>query len=131
VARTSFQSFDEYAAAQPRSVAVVLRRVRAIIRKAVPGAVEVISYQMPAYKVAGRVFLYLGAWKEHYSLYPASDAMVAFLGALAPYRTSKGTLRFAFSEPVPTRLIAGAAAFRAREVAALAKVRRLEKKKGR
>jgi uncharacterized protein YdhG (YjbR/CyaY superfamily) len=112
-------------------VAAVLRRVRAIIRKAVPGAVEVISYQMPAYKVEDRVFLYLGAWKEHYSLYPASDAMVAFLGALAPYRTSKGTLRFAFSEPVPARLIAGAAAFRAREVAALAKVRRLGKKKGR
>ena len=49
--------------------------------------------------------MYLAAWKEHYSLYPASDALVAaFKGALTPYRTSKGTLRFPLSEPVPAKL---------------------------
>jgi uncharacterized protein YdhG (YjbR/CyaY superfamily) len=52
MAKTDFKSVHEYIAAQPKTVQVVLRRVRSIIRKAVPVAVEIISYQMPAYKIA-------------------------------------------------------------------------------
>jgi len=104
--KTGFKSVDDYITAQPKSVQVALRRVRSIILKAVPSAIEVISYQMPAFKVAGGFFVYLGAWKDHYSLYPASDALVAaFKGALTPYRASKGTLRFPLSEPVPVKLM--------------------------
>jgi uncharacterized protein YdhG (YjbR/CyaY superfamily) len=77
MARTDFTSVAEYIRAQPKDVQPVLRRVRAIIRKAVPGAVEVISYQMPAYKIAEGPVLGLAAWKEHYSIYPASDERMA------------------------------------------------------
>jgi uncharacterized protein YdhG (YjbR/CyaY superfamily) len=42
---------DEYIAAQPKDVQVALRRVRRIIREAVADAVEVISYQIPAFRV--------------------------------------------------------------------------------
>jgi uncharacterized protein YdhG (YjbR/CyaY superfamily) len=84
MAKTDLRSVDEYIAAQPKNVQVVLRRVRSIIRNAVPLAVEVISYQMPTYKGANGPFLWLGGW-QHYSLYPASDALVAaFKGALTP-----------------------------------------------
>ncbi len=132
MARTDFRSVDEYIAAQPRNVQVALRRVRSIIRKAVPSAVEVISYQMPAYRVAEGPFLCLGGWKEHYSLYPASDALVAaFEGALTPYRVSKGTLRFPLSEPVPATLIERIAKFRAKQVARQAKGKLALRKKGR
>ena len=31
---------------------------------------------MPAYTLNGVVVLYFAAWKSHYSLYPASDALV-------------------------------------------------------
>jgi len=116
MAKTDFKSVDDYIAAHPKNAQVALRRVRSIIRKAVPTAVEVISYQMPAFKVAGRSFLCLGGWKEHYSLYPASDALVtAFKGALTPYRASKGTLRFPLSEPVPATLIERIAKFQAKD----------------
>ena len=132
MAKTDFRSVDEYIAAQPRNVQIALRRVRSIIRKAVPTAAEVISYQMPTFKVAERPFLCLGGWKEHYSLYPASDAMVAaFKGALTPYRVSKGTLRFPLSEPVPATLIERIAKFRANEAARLAKAKLALRKKGR
>jgi uncharacterized protein YdhG (YjbR/CyaY superfamily) len=77
MAKTDFRSVDEYIATQPKEVQVALQRVRGIIRKAVPTAVEVISYQIAAFKVAKRPFLWLAAWKEHYSLYPASEALVA------------------------------------------------------
>jgi uncharacterized protein YdhG (YjbR/CyaY superfamily) len=63
--------------------------------------------------------LYFAGWKEHYSVYPASDAMVAaFPDELAQYRVSKGTLRFSLSESVPVRLIGRIAKFRATELAA-------------
>ena len=128
--KTGFKSVDDYIAAQPKNAQAALRRVRSIIRKAVPTAVEVISYQMPAFKVAGGFFLYLGGWKEHYSLYPASDALVAaFKGALTPYRASKGTLRFPLSEPVPATLIERIAKFQAKDAARRAKAKLALRKK--
>jgi len=129
---TDYKSVDDYIAAQPKNVQIVLRRVRGVIHKAVPTAVEVISYQMPTFKIAGNLFLCLGGWKAHYSLYPASDALVAACkGALTPYRASKGTLRFPLSEPVPAKLIERIAKFQARDAARRAKARLARRKKGR
>ena len=92
--------------------------MRSTIRKDVPGAAEVISYQIPAYKLNGRAVLYFAGWRRHYSLYPATDHVVAaFKDALAPYEVNKGTIRFPLSEPVPVQLIEGIAKFRAKEVA--------------
>jgi uncharacterized protein YdhG (YjbR/CyaY superfamily) len=117
VAKTSFKSVDEYIASQPEAVQRVLTRVRAIIRKAAPGAAEAISYQIPTFKMRGRAVIYFAAWKQHYSLYPSSDRLVkAFKDDLAPYEVSKGTIRFPLSEPVPAKLIAGIAKFRLKEV---------------
>ena len=60
--------------------------------------------------------IYFAGWKEHYSLYPASDRLVkAFKRDLAPYKISKGTIRFPLDEPVPLKLIADIAKFRAQE----------------
>jgi uncharacterized protein YdhG (YjbR/CyaY superfamily) len=117
MARPDFRSIDEYIAAQPASSQVALGRVRCAIRAAAWGAEERISYKIPAYTLHGSVLLYFAGWKEHYSLYPASDAMIAaFKGALDPYKASKGTLRFPLSEPVPVKLIERIARFRAKEI---------------
>ena len=130
MARTDYKSVDEYIAAQPKNVQVALRRIRSIIRKAVPSAVEVISYQIAAFRLDEGIVLFLAGWKDHYSLYPADDELAAaFKGALAPYRASKGTLRFPLSDPVPATLIARIAKFRARAVARRAKAKRAPRKK--
>jgi uncharacterized protein YdhG (YjbR/CyaY superfamily) len=98
----------------------MLKRVRAIIRKAMPEAEEVISYQIPAYKLGGRAVLYFAAWKEHYSIYPSTARLVAaFKDDLADYERSKGTIRFPLSEPVPVKLIERIAKFRAKEAASM------------
>ncbi len=124
MAKTNFKSVDEYIRAQPKGTQTVLRRVRGIIRRAVPAAVEVISYQILAYKLADGLVLGLAGWKEHYSLYPASDDMIAaFKGELTPYRVSKGTLRFLLSQPVPVKLIERIAKFRAKEARRRAKAK--------
>jgi len=116
MANTNFKSVDDYIATKPETVQAILERVRGTIRKAVPHAEEVISYQIPAYKLDGGAVIYFAGWKEHYSLYPASDRLVkAFKRDLAPYKISKGTIRFPLDEPVPAKLIADIAKFRAKE----------------
>ena len=117
MAGKDFNSVDGYIASQPESVRGILERVRRIIRKALPVAAEVISYKIPAYKLPSGRVLYFAAWKQHYSLYPAGERLVAELkDELAPYEVSKGTIRFPFSQAVPVKLIGKIAKFRAQEI---------------
>ena len=58
--------------------------IRRAIREGIPGADEVISYKIPAYKVDGRAVLYFAGWKEHFSIYPAGVSLItAFKDELA------------------------------------------------
>ena len=125
MAKTDFKSVDEYIATKDEAVQGTLERVRNAIRKALPDAAEMISYQIPVYKIDGARVLYFAGWKEHYSLYPASARLVAaFKKELAPFEISKGTIRFPLSKPVPVRLIARLAKWRASEVANARKKRK-------
>ncbi len=118
MARPSFISVDEYIASQPEAVQGTLARVRSIIRKAVPGAEETISYRIPTYKLHGRPVVYFAGFTRHFSLYPSTGSVVAALGEDARrYVVSKGTFRFPLSEPVPVTLIQRIAKLRAKEVA--------------
>jgi uncharacterized protein YdhG (YjbR/CyaY superfamily) len=115
--RTEFKSVEEYIAAQPAASQVALGRVRCAIRAAAWGAEEGISYKIPVYTLHGAVVLYFAGWKQHYSIYPADDRLVAaFNGELDQYKASKGTLRFPLSVPVPVKLIERIARFRVKEI---------------
>ncbi len=130
MAKTTVKSVNEYIASQPAAARRVLRRVRSVIRKAVPAADESISYQIPAYKLNGRPVIYLAGWREHYSIYPSNPRLVsAFKRELAPYKISKGTIRFPLSERVPVTLIEAIVKFRAKEVAEHATVQKSSRTK--
>ena len=130
MANTDFKSVDDYIDSKTPAVRGVLERVRSTIRKAIPKAEEVISYQIPAYKLDGGRVIFFAGWKEHYSLYPATRTLVAaFKDELAPYELSKGTIRFPLSEPIPVKLIARIARFRAREVSDAFKAKKTPKAK--
>ncbi len=119
MAKTKVASVPEYIAAKPKEVQAALRLVRKAIRTAVPKAVEGISYQIPAYTLNGATVLYFAGWKAHYSIYPASDSLLAaFPRELARYERSKGTIKFPLSEPVPAKLIERIARFRAQQLTA-------------
>jgi uncharacterized protein YdhG (YjbR/CyaY superfamily) len=97
---------DEYMAELPPDRRAALEQFRKAIRAAAPEAVEVISYNMPAFKQDGRFLVSYAAFKKHYSLFPASDVVVETLGAqVAPYLSGRGTIRFPADTPVPTDLI--------------------------
>lgn len=118
MAKADITSVDEYIAAQPEAVRPILAQVRKAIHHSVPRAEEVISYKMPTYKVDGDAMLYFAGWKQHYSLYPATErVLAAFKNELEPYKVHKATIRFPISEPVPVELIARIAKFRAKEIA--------------
>jgi uncharacterized protein YdhG (YjbR/CyaY superfamily) len=117
MANSGFESVEDYIAAQPEAAQGKLRQVRNTIRKALPNAGEMISYKIPTYKMHGNPVLYFAGWKRHYSLYPATEGVLAaFKEDLAPYEINKGTIRFPLSEPIPVTLIEGIAKLRAREV---------------
>jgi len=122
----SFKNTSEYIGEFPRPAQAALKRVRSAIKKALPGSTEVISYNIPAFKVNGRTVIYFAGWKEHYSIYPVTKRLIAaFKDRLGPYEVSgKGTIRFPLSEPVPIELIAGIAKFRASEEPARTPARR-------
>ena len=83
----------------------ILKKIRAIVRKAAPGAVETISYRMPAFKLDGRILIYFAAFKNHIGLYPPIRGDARIEKAVEPYAGEKGNLRFPFDEPIPYDLI--------------------------
>lgn len=116
--RTGYPSVDDYIAAQPLPTRRALERVRATIRKALPGASEGISYQIPVYKLDGAMVLYFAGFERHYSIYPATPRVVGALEKeLAGLLHSKATIRFSLDGAVPTRLITRIAKLRAAEAA--------------
>ena len=126
--RKDHRSVGAYIAAQPLPARTILRRVRATIRKALPGATEGISYRIPIYRLGGRMVLYFAGFRHHYSIYPATARVKRMLGKELPRLVhSKGTIRFPLDRAVPTRLIARIAKLRAAEAAELDLARRAKR----
>ena len=102
--RTAPETIDEYIAASPPEVRAILERIRSTIRAAAPGAEEVISYRMPAFKLHG-VLVYFAAFRHHIGLYPPVSGDTELEAAIAPYAGEKGNLRFPLAQPIPFGLI--------------------------
>jgi uncharacterized protein YdhG (YjbR/CyaY superfamily) len=100
------RTIDEYLARVDASQRSALKRVRAAIRAAAPGATECICYGLPAFRFDGKVVMAFRAAEKHCALHPMSGTIVAAHRAeLADYDTSPGTIRFQPSDPPPARLI--------------------------
>ena len=117
------ESVEDYIAGFPPGVRSVLRKMRAAIRKAAPGAEERISWGMPAYAQDG-MLAFFAAFEKHVSFFPGSEGIEKFKKELAAYRTSKGTVRFPLGTPVPYGLIGRIVEFRVKENKARAAAKR-------
>lgn len=112
--KTSITTVDEYFSALPEQARNALELLRKIIKKAAPEAEEVISYQMPAFRFQG-VLVYYAAFTNHISLFPASKVIVVFKDKLTEYKTSKGTIQFPLSQPLPVELVTEIVHYRVKE----------------
>lgn len=102
----AWNTVDEYLAAQPDDRRAVLEELRRTIRAAAPDAIESIAYDMPAFRLNDKFLLSYAAFKNHYSLFPASAAVVAALGdEIQPYLVGQGTMRFPTNAPISANLV--------------------------
>jgi uncharacterized protein YdhG (YjbR/CyaY superfamily) len=114
-------SVDAYIAALPADRRAAVEELRRTIKAAAPEATELISYLMPAFKTHGQFLVSYAAFKRHYSLFPASEAVVEALGEeLTPYLAGKGTIRFPADKPLPVTVVAKIVKVRLAENAARA-----------
>ena len=104
--RATRSSVDAYLASQPEPVRRVLEVVRRTIQSAAPEAEESFSYGMPAFRVGGRPLVAFGAAAGHCALYPMNPATIEIhRRLLGKFDTSKGTIRFSVSEPLPASVV--------------------------
>lgn len=77
------------------------------------------SYQLPAFRLEGKVLVLYGATAKHCSFFPGSGTAVkAHAGDLAGFSTSKGTIRFDPAKPLPAALVRKIVKYRIAENAA-------------
>lgn len=108
------KSVDDYLAKQPEKVAILLTKLRKIVKSAAPLAEETISYGMPAYKYHG-VIVYFSGCKKHMGFYPTSSGIARFKKELSKFETSKGTLKLPLDKELPTALIRKIVMYRVKE----------------
>jgi uncharacterized protein YdhG (YjbR/CyaY superfamily) len=99
-------SVDAYLASVPADARAGLQKLRKAISAAAPGAEEGFSYGLPAFRLHGRPLVCYAAAKHHCSFYPMSPEVIrAHAAELKAYETSKGTIRFPASNPLPPALV--------------------------
>jgi uncharacterized protein YdhG (YjbR/CyaY superfamily) len=104
-AKAAPKTVSQYLARVPAPARGPLRKIRDAIRSVVPpDATETISYGIPAFKHK-RVLVWYAAFSDHCSLFPTAAVVAEFKDELKGYSTSKGTIHFPLSRPMPLALI--------------------------
>ena len=96
---------EDYLAGFDEPVQVLLRQVREAILRGMPGSTEKIRYGMPAVMLEGRYGLHFAGWKSHVGLYPVPVLDGDLELEVAPYRSTKDTVKFRYVKPIPYDLI--------------------------
>lgn len=118
MAKTDYQSIDEYQHAFPEDVQKRMQQIRKIINEIAPEAEEVISYQIPAFKIGKKFLIYYSAYAKHISLSsPWSEAFLQnFDVELNGLNVSKSAIQLPNEKPLPLELISLIVRFRKKEI---------------
>lgn len=98
-------SIDAYLVRLTSNKRAELDKLRRAIHAAAPKAEECISYQLPAFRLDGKVLVWFGAATNHCSFYPGAAPIAKHAAELQGYKTSKGTIRFSPDDPLPAALV--------------------------
>lgn len=125
--KIKWHSIDDYISNFPIEIRSILEKIRGVIKKTAPGAIEAISYQMPTFKLEGNL-VHFAVHKEHIGFYPTPSGIEMFEKELSGYTTSKGAVQFPLNKPVPYELIGKIVQFRVKENLERAAVKNNRKK---
>lgn len=118
MAKTDFKTIDEYHNTFSGETLKRLQTIRSLVHKIAPEAVEMISYQIPAFKLGAKYYLiYYAAFPKHISISsPWSLALLKeFEADLKDLKVSKSAIQFPLDKPLPTDLITRILKFRIKE----------------
>lgn len=108
--KIKFKTIDEYINSFRPDIQIKLQQLRRTIKSVVPEVQETISYNMPAFKLAGEKksynnMVYFAGYKKHIGFYPTPSPIEVFEKELSVYKTSKGAIQFPLDKPLPLDLI--------------------------
>ena len=106
---------DQYISTFDSDIHEILKKIRALIKKTAPEAIENMAYGMPAYKTFGKPLIYFAGFKKHIGLYATPSGHEAFAKELSSYKQGKGSVQFPLDKPIPFELIQQIVAFRVEE----------------
>ncbi|MEI2695829.1 MAG: DUF1801 domain-containing protein [Saprospiraceae bacterium] len=112
---TDFKTVDEYIASFPKSTQEILKKIRKTVKMKASGAIEVINYGMPAYKLNGKPLVYFGGYKNHIGFCATPSGHASFQKELANYKQGKGSVQFPLDQIIPYDLIGQMVEFRVEE----------------
>ncbi|MDP3861442.1 MAG: DUF1801 domain-containing protein [Phaeovulum sp.] len=109
---------ERYLARLPAPERAALQRLREVIRAALPGATECMSYAMPGFRMpGGKMAAGYAAFSRHLGLYPHSGSVIPRLAAeCAGFKTSKSGVLFTPEQPLPDALVHQILALRLAEI---------------
>ncbi|MEZ5070723.1 MAG: DUF1801 domain-containing protein [Bacteroidales bacterium] len=106
---------DAYIAQFPGPVQDILKKLRALVRKHAPDAVEAMAYGMPGFKTNKKPLVYFAGYKSHIGLYATPSGHSEFKEELSKYKQGKGSVQFPLDQPMPYDLIEQIIRFRVEE----------------
>ncbi len=109
--RTKATTALEYIALAPKQAQKKLREMRALLKKAAPGATEGLKWGAPTFSYKRILFAY-AAFKDHVSLMPTPPVIKELKKDLAKYKTTAATIQFPYDVPLPKALITKVAKLR-------------------
>jgi uncharacterized protein YdhG (YjbR/CyaY superfamily) len=111
-----YQTVEEYLNAQPERTRLALLELKSCILETVPGAEELINYNIPAYALVENgkrdMQIMIAGYKNHVGLYPHPSTITAFENELTNYKRGKGSVQFPLDKPLPIDLIKRMIAYR-------------------
>ena len=104
---TKMDSHDAYIAAAPEQFRAMLGQVRARLSRALPGAEEVMKYDMPGFQIGDTIIAGYAAFSQQCGLYVDPGAIAAHADEIASLKlkATKTGVTFSASKPITDELV--------------------------
>lgn len=102
--RNEPKTVEAYIASKPGEARKRLEEMRSYLRRADPGAEEVLKWGKPAFVNDGILYVY-AAYRKHISLHPTPSVIGALRKDLEAFELSENTIQFPLDQPIPGKLV--------------------------